>query len=180
MQASPLLRIFAGIAAATATSMDAEGMSRNGALPPSSIEVRKTPSAACLSRTRPTSVEPVNVSLRNRRSGRSASDTDFDFELVITLTTPSGSPASDSACMNMRVVSGVADAGLSTTVQPAASAGATLRVPIASGKFQGVIARTGPTGFFIVRTRFPVDGAWLVRPKTRTASSANQRKNSAP
>ena len=31
-------------------------------------------------------------------------------------------------------------------VQPAASAGPILRVPIASGKFQGVIARLGPTG----------------------------------
>ena len=34
-----------------------------------------------------------------------------------------------------------------------AIAGPSLRVPIASGKFQGVIIRHGPTGCFIVRTR---------------------------
>ena len=40
--------------------------------------------------------------------------------------------------------------GFNTTVQPAASAGATLRAIIAIGKFQGVIAPTTPTGCFIV------------------------------
>ena len=38
------------------------------------------------------------------------------------------------------MVSGVSCAGLTIMVQPAASAGPILRVPIASGKFQGVIA----------------------------------------
>ena len=33
-----------------------------------------------------------------------------------------------------------------TTVQPAASAGAILRVAIASGKFHGVMKNDGPTG----------------------------------
>ena len=41
---------------------------------------------------------------------------------------------------------GVSAAGLTTIVQPAAMAGPILRVPIASGKFQGVIIRVGPTG----------------------------------
>ena len=49
--------------------------------------------------------------------------------------------------------SGVSLAGLTTIVQPAATAGPILRVPIASGKFQGVIIRQGPTGCFIVSTR---------------------------
>jgi hypothetical protein len=69
---------------------------------------------------------------------------------------------------------------LSTIVQPAAIAGAILRVPIASGKFQGVMRRHGPTGCFIVSSRSEVAGARLKRPSTRTASSENQRKNSAP
>jgi hypothetical protein len=67
-------------------------------------------------------------------------------EVVITLTTPGGNPDSASSLVNSSVVSGVSSAGLSTTVQPAARAGATLRVAMASGKFQGVISRQGPTG----------------------------------
>ena len=43
--------------------------------------------------------------------------------------------------------SGVEGAGLTTIVQPAASAGATLRAIIPIGKFQGVIAAQTPTGW---------------------------------
>ena len=42
--------------------------------------------------------------------------------------------------------SGVCWAGLTTMVHPAATAGPILRVPIAMGKFHGVISRQGPTG----------------------------------
>ncbi len=42
--------------------------------------------------------------------------------------------------------SGVSLAGLSTTVQPAASAGPILRVAMAAGKFHGVISTLTPTG----------------------------------
>jgi hypothetical protein len=65
---------------------------------------------------------------------------------VITLSTPGGRPASSMICANASEVSGVCLAGFSTIVQPAATAGATLRVAIASGKFHGVISRHGPTG----------------------------------
>ena len=44
-------------------------------------------------------------------------------------------------------------AGLITTVQPAANAGATLRVIMALGKFQGVIAATTPTGCLMAMMR---------------------------
>ena len=44
-------------------------------------------------------------------------------------------------------------AGLTTMVQPAASAGPTLRVIMALGKFQGVIAAHTPTGCLITRIR---------------------------
>ena len=43
-------------------------------------------------------------------------------------------------------MSGVSAGGLITTVHPAASAGAILRVAIASGKFHGVMKNDGPTG----------------------------------
>ena len=75
--------------------------------------------------------------------------------------------------------SGVCCAGLTTMVQPAAIAGPILRVPIAIGKFHGVISRHGPTGWRIVNSR-PLPAGFLdQRPSMRTASSANQRKNSA-
>ena len=76
--------------------------------------------------------------------------------------------------------SGVRAAGLTTIVQPAAIAGPILRVPIASGKFHGVMNRHGPTGFFRVSSRLAPFGACIQRPWIRTASSANQRKNSEP
>ena len=50
--------------------------------------------------------------------------------------------------MRRIVVNGVCVAGLHTIVQPAANAGAILRVIIAAGKFHGVIAPTTPTGNF--------------------------------
>ena len=67
-------------------------------------------------------------------------------EDAITLTTPAGTPTSTSSWANSSVVSGVLAAGLMITGQPAASAGAILRVAMASGKFQGVIRYAGPTG----------------------------------
>ena len=78
------------------------------------------------------------------------------------------------------IVSGVCEAGLTTIVQPAAMAGPILRVPMASGKFQGVIISTGPTGCFIVISRVLPSGEVAQRPAMRTTSSENQRKNSAP
>ena len=47
VQASPMLRNFASIAPSTAASRSASSNDENGALPPSSIEVRSTLSAAC-------------------------------------------------------------------------------------------------------------------------------------
>ena len=100
-------------------------------------------------------------------------------ELVITLSTPSGSPASVRICASAYIESGVCVAGLTTIVQPAAIAGPILRVPMASGKFQGVMNRQGPTACFIVSSREAPFGATDQRPEIRTASSENQRKNSA-
>ena len=58
----------------------------------------------------------------------------------MTFSTPSGSPASWKIFASASIVSGVCCAGLMTIVQPAAIAGPILRVPIAAGKFHGVIA----------------------------------------
>ena len=56
------------------------------------------------------------------------------------------------------MVSGVSDAGLSTTVQPAASAGPILRVAMAAGKFHGVTSTATPAGLCCTRMRAPDGG----------------------
>ena len=65
--------------------------------------------------------------------------------MVTTLSTPAGRPASAQHLGQLRASSAAsASAGLTTIVQPAATAGPILRVPIASGKFHGVMNRHGP------------------------------------
>ena len=131
-------------------------------------------------RVRPTAVEPVKETFRSR--GSAIRDEDRARESLVTtqLTTPSGTPASARIAISAREVSGVFCAGLSTTVQPAARAGPIFRVPIDSGKFHGVISSVGPTGRTAVSTPWSAAGAWRKRPGCRTASSLNQRRNSAP
>jgi len=95
----------------------------------------------------------VNESFRVRGSFSSGSITAPEREAVITLSTPAGSPACSRICASASIDSGVWCAGLTTIVQPAAIAGAILRVPIAVGKFHGVTNTHGPTGCRIVRIR---------------------------
>ena len=73
-------------------------------------------------------------------------------------------------------MSGVAEAGFSTTGQPAASAGAIFRVTIVAGKFHGVMAATGPSGERSTQKRLPGTGDVTHSPPSRRASSANQPK----
>ena len=63
-----------------------------------------------------------------------------------TLSTPGGRPASANAAASRSPISGVIGDGLNTTVFPAASAGPILRLAMFSGKFQGVMTPTTPTG----------------------------------
>ena len=98
VHAWPMLRNLASIAPATAASRSASSKIRNGALPPSSIDVRNTSAADCWINVRPTSVDPVKLSFRSRGSAMIGSDTSPDDVVVTTLTTPSGRPASASSC----------------------------------------------------------------------------------
>ena len=75
------------------------------------------------------------------------------------LRTPAGQAGLvEHVAASASIVSGVSSAGLTTIVQPAAIAGPILRVPMASGKFHGVMNRHGPTGFLIVSSRLPPGG----------------------
>ena len=77
-------------------------------------------------------------------------------------------------------VSGVSAAGLSTTVHPAARAGAILRVAMAAGKFHGVTsAATADRSVRDDGAGAAGQGSTPYAPSVRTASSLNQRKNSA-
>ncbi len=72
---------------------------------------------------------------------------------VMMLSTPLGTPAFSASAASASAESGVSLAGFNTTVQPAASAGETLRVIIEFGKFHGVIAPQTPIGCLIASSR---------------------------
>ena len=154
VHASPMLRILAITAPSTAASRSASSNTRNGALPPSSIDTCSTRSAppwpgglAHLGRAREGELAEPLV-LEERIDDRTRPTT-----AVTTLSTPLGRPASSRISARASIDSGVSCAGFTTIVQPAAIAGPILRVPIAIGKFHGVISRHGPTGWRIVSSR---------------------------
>ena len=162
-QVWPVLRYLEAIAPSTAASMSASSKTMNGALPPSSIEVFLTVAAHCSISNLPISVEPVKVSLRT-----------IGFEVisppispappVTQENTPAGTPARSASSHKASAENGVAVAGLSTIVQPAASAGPHLRVIIAAGKFHGVIAATTPIGSLVTTMRLSAACAGIVSP----------------
>ena len=116
----------------TAASRSASAKTRFGLFPPSSSETRFSVSAATLAILRPVLVSPVNASLSIPGWRAIASPTSPPGP-VTTLRTPPGMPASIASSPRRTAVSGVAEAGLRTMVQPAASAGATFQIAIMSG-----------------------------------------------
>jgi hypothetical protein len=105
----------------------------NGALPPNSSENFLTVPAHYRISNLPTSVEPVKVSLRT---------VGFEVQLAADLVRPVGHAGKDT----LRHAGAL---GHLTQVQPAGKAGPALRVIIAAGKFNGVIAAHTPTGFLL-------------------------------
>src|SRR5690625_1811799 len=95
---------------------------------------------------RPTAVEPVKLSFLTVGLAVKAAPISSGAP-VITLLTPLGMPACCAKYANANAVKGVASAGLMTIVHPAANAAPALRVIMAAGKFQGVIAAQTPTGW---------------------------------
>ena len=92
----------------------------------------------------PTAVEPVKATLST--SGCLTSARPISPGPVMMLTTPGGRSAWRQTSANSSADSGVEDAGLSTTVLPAASAGAIFQASISSGKFQGMTCAATPSG----------------------------------
>jgi hypothetical protein len=135
----------------------------NGALPPSSIDTFLTVPAHCCISSLPVRVEPVKLSLRT--VGFEVSSPPMaTASPVTTLKTPAGMPARSARTARARAERGVCGAGFRTTVQPAARAGDTLRVTMAFGKFQGVMAAHTPMGSRRTWIRLSVVVAGMVSP----------------
>jgi len=139
-QVWPALRNLQAVTSRTAVAMSASSNTRYGACPPSSSDRRLTVSADCRKSTWPISVEPVNVSLRTRGSAMMTSVSGPGRQAGRTCNVPDGPPASSHNSAIRSAVNGVCLAGLTIIVQPAASAGATLRASMPAGKFHGVTA----------------------------------------
>ena len=91
-QVWPVLRYLEAMAPSTAASRSASSKTMKGALPPSSSDVFLSVGAHCAASTRPTSVEPVKVSLRTAMLAVSTPPM-ARAEPVMTLNTPAGTPA---------------------------------------------------------------------------------------
>ena len=92
----------------------------------------------------PTSVEPVKATLSTW--GCWATRAPVSPGPVRMLTTPGGSSACSMISASFKAVNGVVSAGLSTTVLPVASAGASFQAAISNGKFHGMIWPATPRG----------------------------------
>src|SRR4051812_38833758 len=110
--------------ATAATSASSSAMAAD--LPPSSRNTFFSVGAAAAMIARPVAVEPVNETMSTRGSVVSRAATSLDRGLT-TLRAPGGiSVCSAASRPSSQASQGVSGAGLSTTVQPAASAGPAL------------------------------------------------------
>src|SRR6266545_3797253 len=163
-QSWPALSKTPAGAAAAAAARSASANTMLALLPPSSSVTRFTCSAQPAMICLPTSVEPVKHTLRTAGWVTNRCPT-TDPRPGTTVNTPSGSPASRPSSARRSAVSGVTLAGLSTTVLPAARAGAKPHAAIGIGKFHGTITPTTPSGSWKVTSTPP--GTGICRPVNR-------------
>src|SRR4029453_17130485 len=91
---------------------------------------------------------------------------------VTTLTTPFGNPASAKSGANSSIDADVNSEGLTTAVQPAASAGASFQLVSVSGEFQGVMMATTPLASYFVYAKTPFLSVGMTSLCTLSASPA--------
>ena len=109
-------------------------------------------SAASRWMPKPTFVPPVKA-MRLTRGWRTSASPTTEPLPGSTLMMPSGTPASCAMRASSIAMRGVISAGLNTTAQPAASAGASFCASLAMGEFQGVMAPTTPRGSFTLMVK---------------------------
>ncbi len=129
MHVWPAFCIDQNTAAFAARSMSASASTIIGSLPPSSSDTGVSVSAARFITVLPTSVEPVNMTM----SAWSTRYSPIAPRPTSTWNTFSGMPHSRSPSSIRMLVSGVTLEGLRITVLPAASAGNTSPMLLASG-----------------------------------------------
>ncbi len=101
--------------------------------------------AAASMTPRPVAVEPVKWTMSTSVLSASTRPVS-EPSPVTTLTTPSGMPASAAMRPISSAVLEVNSEGLTTTVQPAASAKGSFWARIRVGKFHGMMSPATPTG----------------------------------
>ncbi|MNC42956.1 hypothetical protein D3C75_917920 [compost metagenome] len=116
----------------TAACRSASAVISSGDLPPSSRHTRFTVGAAAWATRTPAPVEPVNDTMSTCGCRASASPTLAPGPLT-RLNTPAGRPMASIISASRNACSGVSWLGLTTTVQPAARAGASLPIIWCSG-----------------------------------------------
>src|SRR5579883_740678 len=146
MQVCPVAAKMPEMAPLTASSMMQSSNTMFGDLPPSSSETFLNDRDASSLTRAPVAVPPVNAILATLGWVTSASPATAPYP-VTTLTTPGGISASAiTRRMNSSSDAEVYSDGLMTTVQPAASAGASFQPASIRGEFHGVMNAQTPTG----------------------------------
>ncbi len=97
-----------------------------------------------LATERPAASLPVSVTATTRSSAMSPATSPEPTSRVEK--TPSANPARRNTSSSKSAARGTFDACLSNPTLPAMSVGAAKRTTCQSGKFQGMTARTGPSG----------------------------------
>ena len=128
-----LVKIPATTPSATTSRSETSSRTTAALLPPASIHtcLRLDWPAYCWN-SRPVAVDPVKVTTSTCGCRPSARPTTGPAPGT-TPSTPSGSPASAASSARRSTESGESSAGLSTTLLPAASAGASFQIAISSG-----------------------------------------------
>src|SRR5665213_1286782 len=163
--------------ASSARSRSASSNTITGFLPPSSKCTRFSVGAPCAMMAEPVALSPTNpIALI---AGCSVSALPASSPMPCTVfSTPSGTPACLTSFARRSAVTGDHSAGLWTTEQPAASAGAIFQVESMKGVFHGVITPTGPIGTRV--ETFQCSSLGVLRPSRASPHlSAKKRKFSA-
>ena len=143
MQLCPFDRTTPASMPFTALVISASANTICGDLPPSSRVAGLRPLAAVSATAMPPASDPVKVTFLTLGCATSASPSSAPRP-VTTFSTPAGSPARWASSANSRVDTDACSDGLTTTVFPAARAGASFQAAIMRGEFHGVMAATTP------------------------------------
>src|SRR6185437_12437597 len=163
--------------ASSARSRSASSNTITGFLPPSSKCTRFKVGAPCAMIADPVALSPTKPIALIAGCSVKALPASSPKPCTV-LSTPSGIPASFTSLASRSAVTGDHSAGLCTTVQPAASAGAIFQVESMNGVFHGVITPTGPIGTRV--EIFQCSSLGVLRPSRASPHlSAKKRKFSA-